>query len=201
MTITNPNPSHLPPPVRMKEPGVVEGLVLACACGVAYLGTFYLNAHVLQAPDVFAGVALFYLPAGVKLIAIMVCRYWGALGLWTANFLHTFTGWEGLALIEAFWMSVVWVGTTLMVVLMWAKYMGLREDLKNLTFSNFVWLNLIAALLHGIAFNLYMVVIDAREVNEWLSSAKAMALGDFLGSGVLMLLIVSLYKATRWLHR
>ena len=197
MTIKTPRSPHLPPPTQIQEPRLLEGLVLACACGAAYLGTFYLNAHLVQAPDVFAGVALFYLPAGVKLIAIMVCRYWGALGLWVANFVHTATGWEGLALIEAFWMSVVWVGSTLMVVMLWTKYMGLRADLKNLSFSNFVWLNLIAAVVHGMAFNLYMVVIQLREVNEWLSAAKAMALGDFVGSGVMMLLIVSSYKAAR----
>lgn len=187
--------------MHLREPGLLEGLLLATACGLAYLFAFYLNAHVVQAQTVFAGVALFYLPAGVKLIAIMVARYWGALGLWVANFLHSASGWEGLAMTDIFWMSVVWVGTTLTVVMMWAQYIGLRSDLKNLTFTSFVWLNLIAALVHGLVFNLYMVLISTRGMDEWLSSAKAMALGDFLGSGALMLMVLGVFKATKWMRR
>lgn len=186
---------------HLREPGWTEGLVLATLCGLAYLLSFYVNAYVVQAEAVFTGVALFYLPAGVKLIAIMVARYWGAFGLWVANFWHTGTGWEGLLLSEVFWMSTLWVGTTLAVVLIWAQYIGLRSDLKNLTFRSFLWLNLIAALMHGLVFNLYMVLIENRNFEEWLSSAKAMALGDFLGSGALMLIALGLFKAVRWLRR
>lgn len=186
--------------LQVREPGIYEGLLLAVICGMAYLLSFYLNAHVVQAQTVFSGVALFYLPAGVKLIALMVARYWGALGLWVANFLHTASGWDGLALSEVFWMSVLWVGTTFTVVMIWAQYVGLRKDLKNLTFTSFVWLNLIAALVHGLVFNLYLVLIETRSMTEWVSSAKAMALGDFLGSGALMLMLLGVFKAMKWMR-
>jgi hypothetical protein len=189
-----------PPPLHLREPSFGEGLVLAIFFGLAYLASFYLNAHVVRAQTVFSGVALFYLPAGVKLLAIMVGRYWGALGLWVANFLHTATGWDGLAWSEVFWMSVLWVGTTFTVVMMWAQYVGLRTDLKNLTFTSFLWLNLIAALVHGLVFNLYLVLIETRSMTEWVSSAKAMALGDFLGSGALMFMLLGVFKAMKWLR-
>lgn len=201
MTTPNLKAEGLPGTSPIREPGWTEGLALATLCGLAYLLSFYVNAYVVQAEAVFTGVALFYLPAGVKLIAIMVARYWGALGLWVANFWHTGTGWEGLLLYEVFWMSTLWVGTTLAVVLIWAQYIGLRSDLKNLTFRSFLWLNLIAAMMHGLVFNLYMVLIENRNFDEWLSSAKAMALGDFLGSGALMLIALGLFKAVRWLRR
>jgi hypothetical protein len=188
-------------PLQVREPGIYEGLLLAVVCGMAYLLSFYLNTHVIQAQTVFTGVALFYLPAGVKLMAIMVARYWGALGLWAANFLHTVTGWDGIAPIDAFGMSIVWIGTTFAVVMAWARFVGLRPDLKNLTFQAFLWINLLAALVHGMLFNTYMVMIGFRDSHEWLSSAKAMALGDFLGSGALMLMVVGLFKASRWLRR
>lgn len=171
--------------------------MLATVCGVAYMATFYLNDYVVQAQEVFSGVALFYLPAGIKLIAIMVVRYWGALGLWVANFLHSLTGWEELTFIDVFWMSMVWVGTTLVVVMAWSRATGLRSDLKNLTFKSFVWLNLLAAVVHGLLFNAYLFAINVRIDTEWLSAARAMALGDFLGSGALMLLALGLFKAVR----
>lgn len=200
MTISNSKADDRLAQIQMREPRLIEGVLLATACGLAYWFTAYVNTYVVQAQAVFSGVALFYLPAGVKLIAIMVARYWGALGLWVANFLHTASGWDGLSFFEVFWMSTLWVGATLTVVVAWAKYVGLRADLKNLTFISFVWLNLIAALVHGLVFNLYMVLIENRNIHEWLSSAKAMALGDFLGSGVLMLLLLGLYKSMRWLR-
>jgi hypothetical protein len=189
------------PHIHLREPSIGEGLLLAIVFGVAYIASFYLNAYVVKAQSVFTGVALFYLPAGVKLLAIMVARYWGALGLWVANFLHTTTGWDNLALSQVFVMSILWVGTTLLVVLTWASFTGLRTDLRNLTFRGFVWLNLLAAVIHGLVFNGYMVIVAERGFEEWLSSAKAMALGDFLGSGALMLSILLVYKAMKWLRR
>lgn len=200
MTTPTAETTKMAPPTPGREPGWTEGIGLAAFCGLAYLVAFYLNMHVLQAESVFAGVALFYLPAGVKLIAIMVARYWGALGLWVANFLHTTQSWEALSMAEVLGMSLVWVGTTLTVVMLWARFVGLRADLKNLTFGRFVWLNLSAALVHGLVFNLYMVMIDHRSMDEWLHSAQAMALGDFVGSGALMLLVLGLYKITRKLR-
>jgi hypothetical protein len=201
MTIQNRKAEELQPQLQVREPAVYEGLMLAVVCGMAYILCFYLNAHVVQAQTVFSGVALFYLPAGVKLIALMVARYWGALGLWAANFLHTATMWEGIDVSDAIGMSIVWLGTTFAVVMAWARFVGLRPDLKNLTFQAFLWLNLLAALVHGMVFNAYMVMIGFRDSHEWLSSAKAMALGDFLGSGALMLMVVGLFKASRWLRR
>lgn len=197
MTIPNRKAEVLPSGLHTREPGLVEGLMLATVCGLAYMLAFYLNHYVVQAQAVFSGVALFYLPAGIKLIAIMVARYWGALGLWAANFLHSLTGWEELTFIDVFWMSVVWVGTTLVVVMAWARATGLRSDLKNLTFKSFVWLNLLAAVVHGLFFNAYLFAINVRIDTEWLTAAKAMALGDFLGSGALMLLVLGLFKAMR----
>jgi len=201
MTIPSLKEHGVHPQLHLREPGFGEGLVLAIVFGLAYLGSFYLNAHVVKAQSVFSGVALFYLPAGVKLLAIMVGRYWGALGLWVANFLHTATGWDNLVLSQVFLMSVLWVGTTLLVVLTWAHFTGLRTDLRNLTFRGFVWLNLLAAVIHGLVFNGYLIVLAERGIDEWLSSAKAMALGDFLGSGALMLSILLVFKTVKWLRR
>ena len=201
MTIPSLKEHGVHPQLHLREPGFGEGLVLAIVFGLAYLASFYLNAHVVKAQSVFSGVALFYLPAGVKLLAIMVGRYWGALGLWVANFLHTATGWDNLVLSQVFLMSVLWVGTTLLVVLTWAHFTGLRTDLRNLTFRGFVWLNLLAAVIHGLVFNGYLIVLAERGIDEWLSSAKAMALGDFLGSGALMLSILLVFKTVKWLRR
>ena len=201
MTIPSLKEHGVHPQLHLREPGFGEGLVLAIVFGLAYLASFYLNAHVVKAQSVFSGVALFYLPAGVKLLAIMVGRYWGALGLWVANFLHTATGWDNLVLSQVFLMSVLWVGTTLLVVLTWAHFTGLRTDLRNLTFRGFVWLNLLAAVIHGLVFNGYLIILAERGIDEWLSSAKAMALGDFLGSGALMLSILLVFKTVKWLRR
>lgn len=187
--------------VDLREPNTFEGLLIAILFGIAYLVSFYFNVYIVQAQSVFTGVALFYLPAGVKLLAIMVGRYWGAFGLWVANFLHTATGWDHLVFSQLFLMSVLWVGTTLVVVLMWARFTGLRTDLRNLTFRSFVWLNLLAAVIHGLVFNGYLMILAERNAGEWLSSAKAMALGDFLGSGALMLSILVVYNAIKWLRR
>lgn len=178
----------------LQEPNFKEGLWLALIAALAYAFTFSINVYVVRAQEAFVGVALFFLPAGVKLVAIMLARYWGALGLLCVNFVHTLSFWSGLDLWQMMGVSVVWVGSTLLVVVLMSRLFNLRPDLKGLRFSQFVWLSLVAALFHGLVFNGYMVAIGVRRSSDWLSSAQAMALGDFLGSGAVMLMLWGVFK-------
>jgi len=181
----------------LREPNGQEGVLLAVLSALAYTLTYSANVYVIQAQETFVGVALFFLPAGVKLVAIMVARYWGALGLFCVNFIHTQSFWSGLSWPEMLGVSVVWVGSTLAVVIVMSRTMHLSPDLKGLRFSQFVWLSLSAAVVHGLAFNAYMVLVGVRSGSEFMASAKAMALGDFLGSGAVMLLLLGLFKLIR----
>jgi hypothetical protein len=181
----------------LREPTWQEGVLLAVLSALAYTLTYSANVYVIQAQETFVGVALFFLPAGVKLVAIMVARYWGALGLFCVNFIHTQSFWSGLSWPEMLGVSLVWVGSTLAVVIVLSRSMHLSPDLKGLRFGQFVWLSLTAAVVHGLAFNAYMVFIDVRDSAEFIGSAYAMALGDFLGSGAVMLILLGLFKLIR----
>ena len=189
----------MPPLPRhpLREPTWQEGLWLAALSALAYTLTYSANVYVIRAQEAFVGVALFFLPAGVKLVAIMLARYWGALGLFCVNFIHTISFWNGLSTLEMLGVSIVWVGSTLLVVVALSRIMGLQPDLKGMRFSQFVWLSFTAAVVHGLAFNAYMVWIGVRNSAEWFSAAKAMALGDFLGSGAVMLILLACFKLLR----
>jgi len=93
------------------------------------------------------------------------------------------------------------VGSTLLVVVVMSRLLNLEPDLKGLRFGQFLGLSLVAALFHGLAFNGYMVAIGIRRTSEWLGSAKAMALGDFLGSGAVMLILFAAVKAIQFARR
>jgi hypothetical protein len=195
----NPHPASLRLPLR--EPTVKEGLWLAFFSALAYAVTYSANIYVVRAQEAFVGVAMFFLPAGVKLVAIMLARYWAALGLLCVNFVHTLSFWNGLDWWQMVGVSVVWVGSTLLVVVVMSRLFNLQPDLKGLRFGQFVWLSLVAALFHGLAFNGYMVAIGIRRASEWLGSAKAMALGDFLGSGAVMLMLLVAFKLVQFARR
>jgi hypothetical protein len=180
-----------------REPTWQEGILLAVLSALAYTVTYSANVYVIRAQETFVGVALFFLPAGVKLVAIMVARYWGALGLFCVNLVHTHSFWNGLSWFQMLGVSIVWVGSTLAVVVVLSRTMRLSTDLKGLRFGQFVGLSLAAAVVHGLVFNAYMLLIGVRSTSEFIASAKAMALGDFLGSGAVMLLLLGLFKLAR----
>lgn len=191
---TIPPPFTTPSPQPPREPSLKEGLWLAAWCGALYVMAHWVNVHLIRIQATYVGVALFFLPAGVKLIALVVARYWGAFGLFVANLILTLFDWPDLDLWQSVGMSLVWVGATLAVVVVLNHTMGLRADLKGLRFGQFVWLSVLAAWVHGAAFNGYLVFIDVRTPTDWLPATKAMALGDFLGSGVLLLVVVLVLK-------
>lgn len=182
----------------LREMSVREGLWFALGTGCAYVLFLQLNIHVIQAQDAFPGVSVFFLPAGVKLLAILIGRHWGALGLVVANFLMSMLEWPYTPKATLLLMACVWAGTTLLVVIWLAGRMRLRQDLRGMTFVQFIVMDAVAACSHALVYNGLLVGLGNRHPEEWLPSATAMAMGDFLGSGAMMLMLLLTVRMWTW---
>lgn len=180
---------------------IKEGILFALGSGLLYLALVWINNQVLAPTTVFAGVTLFYLPAGAKLAATLVGRHWGTLGLWCANFLISLPDWQETPVPVLALQSFVWSATPLLVVLLLLRTMDIGADLRGLSFRQFVLIDACVSLSHGFLFNAFLVAVGTRALNDLVSSATAMALGDFLGSGAFVLAIWSLAWAASALKR
>jgi len=152
----------------------------------AYQGHALIHPYVSYAQ----GVDLMFLPAGIKLVMIMVAGWRGALGCGLALLSVAPDFWpeQELAVLSLY--SALSVGVTWLVAHLMLNRRGLGPTLEGLRFWDIVLLDAVNTVLHGIAVNLYFWAFGMRSSESLWSSSLAMALGDFLGTGIVMLLVL-----------
>lgn len=169
----------------------VTGLAVAGLCALAYLLSFelmnWLPAWLQYAP----GVALFFLPAGVKLVALLVARAWGLLGIVAAGVWTAADVWESADWIALLGNVVVWVGIPYVVIHLMLRWMKIHPDLSNLTYLRVMSICMAATVASSVTGNVYAVWTHAQPLVDLWARAAAMALGDFLGAGVLFALLIA----------
>ena len=187
-------PSPLGDPARLS---LMQGLVLALGIGLLYMATTWFNRHVIQAQDIFTGVSIFFLPAGVKLMALLVARHWGALGLLGSNFFMSLLEWQAVPWPTLLLMAVAWVGIAWAVVEVMLRLMRLPADLSGMRFTHFMAIDAGTAIIHALMYNALLLLTGLRAHADYLSAVTGMALGDFLGSGAFALLLIALMGSFR----
>ena len=169
---------------------VVTGFAVALLCALAYLLSFELMTRLPAWLEYRPGVVLFFLPAGVKLVALLVARSWGLLGITAAGVWTAADVWQ-----SADWMTLlgniaVWVGIPYLVIRLMLRWMGIHADLSNLSYLRVMGICLAATVASSVAGNAYAVWTHTQPLAELWARALAMALGDFLGAGVLFALLI-----------
>ena len=156
------------------------------------LSRLTFELHELLTPYVAytQGVDLLFLPAGVKLVLIMVAGWRGALGCGLALLSLSTRFWPDLEPVWLLLYSTLSVGMTWLVVSVMLRRMALGPTLEGLSFWELVQIDMLNTLLHGIAVNGYFWALGLRSSETFWPAALAMTLGDFLGTGVIMLLVL-----------
>lgn len=156
------------------------------------LSRLTFELHELLTPYVAytQGVDLLFLPAGVKLVLIMVAGWRGALGCGLSLLSLSTRFWPGLESVWLLCYSTLSVGITWLVVSVMLRHMALGPTLEGLSFWELVQIDMLNTLLHGIAVNGYFWSLGLRSSETFWSAALAMTLGDFLGAGVIMLVVL-----------
>lgn len=184
-----PFPQDIPPSSQWPLTAQDLGLI---ALGLTLYWLAY-ECHELLIPYVAytQGVELLFLPAGIKLVMIMVAGWRGALGCGLALLSLSSRIWPDLDLPWLAVYSVLSVCMTWLVVGWMLRRKALGAALEGLSFWDIVQIDAVNTVLHGIAINGYFWSLGLRSSETLWSSALAMALGDFLGTGVVMLLVLA----------
>ena len=127
------------------------------------LSRLTFELHELLTPYVAytQGVDLLFLPAGVKLVLIMVAGWRGALGCGLSLLSLSTRFWPGLEPVWLLCYSTLSVGITWLVVSVMLRHMALGPSLEGLSFWELVQIDMLNTLLHGIAVMLIVVRLTA----------------------------------------
>lgn len=173
---------------------LAEKLLLSCLFGLLYFGAFSLSSTLDLVDSYAPGISLVFLPAGIKLIAALVSGFWGVLGTVVALALVSPEFWPD----QPLWFYVVYPSlsgfSTLAVVAMMKRLLGIDNDIRNLRFIYIPIIDLCATLVHGAVVNGFFALKHLEVDQDFFTRAFAMSVGDFLGSLILLLSFAMLAK-------
>jgi hypothetical protein len=139
-----------------------------------------------------------FLPAGVKLLAVLVGRLPAILGLLVVSIYLGAGIWPDKSMVSVVYFAVVSLMTYPIAAFGLMRLLHIRLDLSNLRYHHIVLLSLAASVLNGVVHNwLYWSQGVTASEELWQKSA-AMAMGDFMGCFVVVALF---HAATTVLRR
>lgn len=176
----------------------VSHVATAATSGLLFILSFRLNQFFDDVLVYSAGISLLFLPAGVKLLAVLVGRLPAIVGLLIVGIYLGAGIWPEQHLSSIVYFAFVSLMTYPLAAFSMMRWLHIRQDLSNLRYHHIVTLSLAASALNGVAHNwLYWVQGVTTSEELWQKSA-AMALGDFMGCFV----VVALFHAAMGaLHR
>ena len=172
-------------------------IAMAAICGLLFSLSFRLNQYFDEQFIYAAGISLLFLPAGVKLLAVLVGRLPAILGLLIVSIYLGAGIWPDKPMSTIVYFALVGLLTYPIAAFGLMRVFGIHQDLRNLRYAHIVALSLAASVLNGIVHNLLYLMQGVTASDELWRKSAAMALGDFMGCFV----VVALFHATMSLLR
>lgn len=167
-------------------------IAIAVISGILFSLSFRLNQF-FDAQFVYsAGISLLFLPAGVKLLAVLVGRLPAIVGIMVVSVYLGAGIWPDKAMTAVVYFAFVSLMTYPIAAFGVMHVFRIHKDLTNLRYHHIVWLSLAASVLNGVVHNLLYLTQDVTASEELWRKSAAMALGDFMGCFV----VVALFHTT-----
>lgn len=163
-------------------------LAMALAAGLSFSLSFRFNQS-FDSYFVYAqGISFLFIPAGVKLLFVLVGRLPAVVGLLIAGTYHGMDVWFDQSLLTIFFFAFVGLMSYPVSAYFVMRWLGIHRNLYNLRYMHVVTLSLVASITNGFVHNLAYLFKGVTNTGDlWIKSA-AMALGDFLGCFVVVAL-------------
>lgn len=180
---------------RLKDwPTCLLLTVLSAALWVAF---WSLNKAFLSGTIVTTGINLVYIPAGIRLLIVLLFGVWGALGVFLTDpilFLSEFGSGTPFEIIVNSAISGFGPYLALKAA---CRLAGVSQDLSGLDPWHLPVLALAVSLFVPFLFNLHFLANGRHPIAEFGRNYAAMATGDFLGC----FLVLVTARALIWAYR
>ena len=177
-----------------------EKLLLVSFFFFLYTLVYYLGKSIGMANAIKTSAGIVYLPAGARLLACLVGRGWGALGVGIATFLVVLPN----ALPDqdtSFHLAISTINSlsVLISVLLMLKTLGIKDDLSNIKFLHLPLIDFVATFVQTTAYSWFLY---SNKVNLGIEGLEAKFLarwtGNFLGGMVFMITFFALVNIYKW---
>lgn len=143
-------------------------------------------------------IYLVFLPAGIRLLSIMLFGVWGAIGDCIALLISA----AGILPDQhiAVWLSFATTSSlaSLIAIKLTMKQLQINLDLSNLQYWQIPALSVVSNLVHAFVTQFILSYFLQKQYHFYIRDSLAMALGDFIGTMLIIGLVtigIKLYRA------
>lgn len=158
---------------------------------VLWVALFELNRWLFSFAVTDPFVSWVFLPAALRVVAILVLGWRGALGLFVGA-LITNQPVIGVNLLDALALSAISAGAPLLAVECTKRWLGVGPDLAGLTFKQLLTIAATGAVTSSVMHNVYFNV--RHEDHEWVDGLVPMLGGDMVGTLAVLYVSVLLIR-------
>lgn len=164
-------------------------VIVLVIAGLAFSFSFRLNQLLDEYFVYVQGISLLFIPAGIKLLLVLVGRLPAVLGILMVSVYLGSGIWPDKSMLTVFNFAFVSLMTYPISAYMVMRTLRIQRDLNNLRYWHIVVLSLAASVLNGIVHNVAYLMEGVTVIEAQWGNSAAMALGDFLGCFI----VVSLF--------
>lgn len=173
-----------------REVRAALGALLTLASAALWIVSGFANTYLLSFGSFAAGIDLVYLPAGVRLLIVLLFGIWGALGIALANPVLYLTHFESGSTLEIIVNSLICGFAPFLTVKVFCRTASIQASLMELRPIHLPLLALAVSIVTPLLLNLYFVVTGLKQWGDLTVNMTAMIAGDFLGC----LLVIALVR-------
>ena len=157
-----------------------QQLMQAGAAAAIYAAMFFINSWLFSALDFAVGERWFYLPAGLRLLLVLIFGLSGAIGISVASAAISLTLYFSHDPITGIVAGLISGFVPFVVQSIMQRFAGLEQSLRNINATNLLQLTLLYAGATSFIHQAWFLLRGVTE-NFW-TTVWPMFVGDLLGS-------------------
>ena len=177
-----------------------QNLALAVIFAVLYYVAFWFQTHWLVDLDFVQGVSLLFLPAGIKMLSIVVGGAWGIGGVFLTSIMLSHLVWGDHGFIYALLAQIVWAGAPYLTYQILKRQLHIDDMLLSLKGSHIALIAVAISVTSSLADRSFRYAAGQVQENMFNASVWAMVLGDVGGIVLVLSLAALLVQRLRRTH-
>jgi len=168
-------------------------LIPVLTVAIAWVLIYKLNDVVFQVLEVSSLITLIFLPAGIRLISILLLHYNAVIGLFIGALITNIH--PEISLENIFIISLISAVNPYIAYISSNALLNVKPTLQALTSKHLLLMSFIYALFNAVSHNIYFYF--SAITDEFLMNTLMMFTGDLIGTILVLYLFSVLYKLFR----
>jgi hypothetical protein len=167
---------------------LISDLIMMVVAALALAASFRFNGFLDPLFAYTAGISLLFLPAGVKLLFVLIGRLPAVLGMVLMAIYLGIGVWPGRSFWEISVIGFSGVASYALSAYVVLRLLGVQQNLLNLRHWHILVLSVVAGVSNSLVHALIFTSLGLKPAELALKNAFAMTLGDFMGCFVVLML-------------